>query len=366
MPNQFAQIFPVTGDFVPTKASVHLSPSLSSPGTYFSIPSADNNPVIDATNFYSIVQSDHKWIYDNSTAGFTGPGYMEVKGEGFVSDLVYFPNDFFLDQYFMDIYFLGMGGTLGAFGRIRYPVQSSYSGTFNIWIRAYADGAFTGYLYLDGVKHQTLSFTGTGDWVWYQTSVALDTSLHIIGISFETDDTKIDKIIIGSTNSSTPTGTGPAYTDSPFLTTHARIWSLDGLGDPDSALYIYDYKTSVVDMIVPDWYNFNLSFLNSSEAIAYDDDNYGLVLSTSGINDDNKMTWDSTDYSTPLYTVYRDVTGSWSQSTARTYLFGIYSDRSDWVDVASGYMETEQGSSSQSILNTFEDDEATLLNVRIV
>jgi len=277
MAKQLAQIFPVAGAYVPTKASAYLRPYLNDPSTSWLIGDSVNSVVIDATNFSSLTQRDHYFTY-SEYVGYTGPGCMSVETLIPVGDAITFPD-------------------------ISFPISSTSIGSKAIWIRGHvpALNRFKGRVLLDGQLQRSFDLApdGGAGFSWRETSVDLtDTNEHILSLHMQDTGIRLDKIILGTPNPDPPVGNGPALTDSPYITIHALLYDL-AVGVPSTSVGGYDYKTSFdEELLSPGWYNFDVS---RTDTPVYADNNYAFVLVPSGTRDENFVIWNTTDYVSPLY-----------------------------------------------------------------
>jgi len=279
MSKQFGQLFPVGGEYIPTKASAYLRPYFTERYSYWGPMSASFPLVIDAANFSDLEQADHKMFLNDVESGFTGSGYMEVGGRG---------------------------SSISTYPVISYPIKSSITGDVYVHIRFISPGSSSCSLYLDGVLQSSLSFATEVSWTWGSLLLTIpDTEEHIVSLSFEIDGLLLDKIVIKDSITS-PVGDGPDYSQSPYITAHARVFDLDSGSKPNNMLYIYDYKTSIEEITTENWYNFNIATLHSDYPITFNDDYYALVLSCSGVGA-NTLIWSTSDFTDPLSRASREI-----------------------------------------------------------
>lgn len=262
---KLAQVFPVYNNFTPSKASVHLKTSLHSNNSFFSV--EDLDIVIDATNFSSLIQGGYKFIFNDSIAGYTGKGCMEISAL-----------------------------SSGTFPILSYPAMVSDSGIYNIYFRV--RNPLVGIdidTIIDGEVESSSAFPAVGAaWSWIGvTATLVSGSIHTIGFQIQNAGAMVDKIVIKKL-AVAPAGDGPDYTESPYLTIHMRLFSVDSNTIPDVQYFIYDYKTTISEVVQDGWYNFNINFLHSNGEQPYTD-LCALVLSSTGSNNTNFMFWDLTD-----------------------------------------------------------------------
>jgi len=221
-------------------------------------------------------------VFEDSLGGFTGNGYMICKE---------------------------FEGTHHK--TLNYPIRAINPDTYDLWIRAINANSNTLEMdiLIDGVVSQTISTLIDNpsdglEWSWVNTTLILpDSKDYTLGIRIKENNVAIDKVYI-EVDSTTPYTEGPDYIISPYLTTHMRVY--DSLsGEPNSPIPVYDYKNSITEIIQDDWYNFNINALASNQGYITADDfseNYYLVMSTSGTDVSNFITWelvDNDEYSAP-------------------------------------------------------------------
>ncbi len=290
---RLAQEFEVDQEFLPSKASVYLKRVGENINGYWSI-SNISPTVIDTTNFSTITKGNNIVIFDDVIDGFTGNGYMILQNN-----------------------------ELSDFDIINYPIRATSSDTFNLWIRyllsespidpsikqslvdVLMDGAVTGSISdTDEVVSDISNPSGLVSWRWAKITLVLpDTVDHILGIKIKRSGVAIDKIYIEA-DSPDPLNNGPDYGVSPYLTIHMRVYGSVN-NKPSTALYIYDHKNSIIEVVQDDWYNFNIKVLNSNRGYNSSIDfvrNYFLVMSTTGSSTDNFIIWelvDNDEYNAP-------------------------------------------------------------------
>lgn len=263
---RLAQLFDISGIFIPTKASLYFKRIGSNSSSYFDL---DSNVSIDATNFSFLSQESNKIIIDDRVSGYTGNGYMRTQSVS--------------------------GDTWSVIG---FPVKTTTPNGFNLYIRGRStSGQFNADVLIDDVRVDQISSVASGLWEWFSSSFTLpDIESHSLEISMKEDATLIDKIYI-STTASIPTGNGPALTDSPYMTVHVQVYESNG-NEPTNPLLIYSYKNSLDDVIIDDWYDFSLTGLNDSAVSTFNNSysfSYSLVLAVSGGTRKNFIVWELVD-----------------------------------------------------------------------
>ena len=260
---RLAQLFDVSGAFVPTKASIYLKRIGENSSSYFDL---DSDASIDATNFSSLTQGYNKIVLDDEVAGYTGNGYMRVQST-----------------------------TAGnSWPVIKFPVKTTTPDGFHLYIRGRSSsGQFNADILIGGVRVAQISEVAAGTWEWFSSSFTLaDTELNTLEIRVEEDIALLDKIYI-STTAAVPTGEGAAFTGSPYLTAHLQVYESNG-NEPTNPLFIYSYKNSLSDITIDDWYDFALTGLDDSAALTFDN-SYSLVFTTSGGTNENFIVWELVD-----------------------------------------------------------------------
>lgn len=270
---KLSQAFNVFGAFIPTKAYVYLKPFVKhSSIDYFdvskyNISTALWGACIDALNFSTLTHGDNSLMALEDVQSYTGAGYLESVG-------------------------------VGTDAQCNYPIQSdsSHTGTYVVYIRARTiTGIFTANLYLDGTLENTINDPAVPDtsWRWYNTTITIsDTDTKILGIRLSVEGSAIDKIYIApNTLETVPVGTGHIYTDAPYITIHAEVYTVDNNDRPVDPLQIYDYKTTLTDVLTEGWYNFDLNFLDPDFAVPFPN-SYALVLFAAGSDDDRYILWE--------------------------------------------------------------------------
>jgi hypothetical protein len=149
--------------------------------------------------------------------------------------------------------------------------------------------------YLDDEAYSSQNYPAVGAaWDWVRVDFDLDADTEYkIGFKLQDVGTMFDKIVMTNIIG-IPVGSGPAYSDSPYLTIHMRLFSVDSNTLPETQYFVYDYKTTISEVVQDGWYNFNISFLHDNGVQPYTD-LCAIVLSATGSNNTNFMFWDLTD-----------------------------------------------------------------------
>lgn len=267
---RLAQIFDVNDNLSPLKASLFLKRVGSNLDIAFDLTNSDI--AIDATNFSELVQEDHRYVYDETDTAYTGSGCL-----------------------------VSMSVSGSVWPIANYPIRTLIPGKYYLYIRVKCpSGTCTASIYIDGVEVDTVSTGGLGtDWVWVSANFVLpDANVHQLGISLKENGAKLDKLEIKQT-AGVPLSTGLAYPTSPFNTIHLLLYQVSA-GVPTTPLFVHDYKTTLDEVKVDDWYNFRLAMLDGTTPAVT---NLALVLSVSGGSESNFIIWelvDTDEYSTAL------------------------------------------------------------------
>jgi len=275
---RLAQEFEVGCQYIPSKASVYLKRVGKNTSNFWPIYSTTKT-VIDATNFSTITMDSNIIIFDDTISGFTGGGYMVMNED---------------NPSFSDL----------RKSVINYPIRAINPSTYDLWIRCIntvSDSVEIDIL-IDGVVSQTISSLIDNpsdglEWSWINATLILpDSRDYILGIRIKENNVAIDKIYI-EVDSTTPYTEGPDYTLAPYLTAHMRVY--DSLrGEPNAPIFVYDYKNSITEIIQDDWYNFDIRVLDDTHGYITANDfseNYYLVMSVSGSDVSNFITWELID-----------------------------------------------------------------------
>ena len=282
---RLAQEFEVGSQFVPSKASVYLKRVGENTSNFWPIYNTTKT-VIDATNFSTINIDSNVITFGDTILDFTGNGYMIMNEDN--------PSFSTLRK-----------------STINYPIRAINPDTYDLWMRVINidNNAFEIDVLIDGVVSQTVSALIDNpsdglEWSWVNTTLILpDSKDYTLGIRIKENNAAIDKIYI-EVDSTTPYTEGPDYTLAPYLTAHMRVY--DSLkGEPNSPIFVYDYKNSITEIIQDDWYNFDIRVLDETHGYTTANDfseNYYLVMSVSGSNTSNFITWelvDNDEYNAP-------------------------------------------------------------------
>lgn len=196
------------------------------------------------------------------------------------------------------------------FGTLQYPIQTSEPGVYYLHIRYLTKSGKNSLIYpqiddaiMGKIYKANLDVSDSWDWATFKIVIP-DDNMHYINVKLGYPFSAIDKIVI-NTSIDSPIGYGPDLSDSPYITTHLRIFnstsSLDNgiyYSSPNEPLFIYDYKTTLEEITRDDWYNFNINILDSRLGFTNPSDfpdTYFIVICTTGSNNKNYLVWETED-----------------------------------------------------------------------
>lgn len=261
-----AQIFTVNGQFTPTKASVYLRTALYDNNTYFNL---SDTPVFEAANFLNREEGLNTKIY--ATEYVVSPSSKTAM----ISDS-------------------NGGPSMAEYPILSYPIKAGITGDYDVYIRRLNAFSFDANILLDGVVQDTISDGTSGTYTWSMSTITIsDTNVHTLGIQIGNNLCFLDQIMIQPNGSPAPIG-AQEFTDSPYNTVHAQLYTVTG-DSPNTPLAIHDYKTTLTEIANDGWYNFDLNFLTTAGVTAFNDENYALVLFSSGAREKNFVSWELVD-----------------------------------------------------------------------
>ena len=263
---RLAQIFDAFGSYYPLKASVYLKRVGNNLSNYFDL--TDGTISIDASNYAQIAQASNKAIFDDVLSSYTGNGYIIVRATGGLTWPV-----------------------------VEYPILTETPRKYNLYLRMQSpSGNIQFSVLIDGEVVASVDLVGAASvWDWYSLDFAIpDTKKHVLGIRLEEDSLALDKVYLNK-DYTVITGSGPNLTTSPFVTIHLQLYAVDVDGQtPVSVLDVYDFKTTIEEVVIDDWYNFSLQPIDLSITLNFDG-SYALVMSSSGSSDNNFVVWELVD-----------------------------------------------------------------------
>lgn len=326
---QIAQIVPTDAGYLPTKCSLHLTPT-GAPVDYFTI-DEDGNAQIDATNFNDIIQGEFFFVYDDREADYTDDGYIECRNVIYDSIISRFnqtvavgtPGD--LDgNGVINISDLGLFALSPPTTSVRPTAEYRFKGTrdgkHTVHLRIFATYDYNIELSIDNVVFETVSGVASGGWIWVSADlVVFDDQVHTLGVSPSTTGILIDKIEFSD---STPTGEGTAITESPFVTVHTRLTTVN-TGIPVLYYPVLSFHTTADTISKTGWYNFAIDYLYDGDAASQVE--LAVVVSTSGGSPTHYIVWDTAQ---TIASPIAENTGSgWVADDTVSMAIRVYSDR---------------------------------------
>ena len=286
-----------------TKASVYLRP-VGSPQSDSNIISSSDGVSIESANFYRLSQGNPNIVFDNTLPNFFGSGYMVV---GSLED----------DD--------------AEWGCMSYPIKAEVAGAFNLYLRvarfAPYIGNFSFEVLLDGEVIASATPPSDDSWVWKTIEIVIPDNLrHDLSIRVLSENTLINCMHIGN---SLP---NDISFDAPYVTVHFKSFQLDADYKPSSALPVYDFKTTLKDIEIDDWYNFSLAPLPGHGVVSFDI-SYSVAMFGVGSSESHHVVWDySSDtsleidpYNPICALIYDSENRRWSTICDRKYSLRLYS-----------------------------------------
>jgi hypothetical protein len=291
---QIAQIFP-TGTFLPTKVSLHLRPA-GTPSQSFLLTSAGTT-VIDAVNFSTLDQGAIYSLVEDTDTQFTGAGYISSHSASSSTVAI-------------------VDSTVA-----QYPIRGIDDGAYNVFIRLKSVSSYQLEILLDNIPYKAISGSAT-EWTWVASSlVVFDESVHNLGLAIRNKDVLIDKIVIKK-SPTLPTGYGPDYTLSPYVTVIARLAEVSG-GIPTTYFDAIDYTTTLNDIHSEGWYSFNTNSLKTDATIA-SQTQLALAILASGSSSTHYVVWDTAEKTTNPTAIQTDLDG-WVANALQSMSIQVYS-----------------------------------------
>ncbi len=288
-----------TGDsnFTISKASLFLRVSgVNSPAFIL-----DDGIVVDLSNHYSLTNGV---VFLNRDDDGTGGGSMIVVSPTGSTSVI----------------------ASGDSPTITYPIQTLDDVLYNVWFRVRSTTSIAEFdVLIDGqVVIAVNSNVGTTNWTWVAASVCVpDRDIHMFSIRPRRAGQKFDKMVV-YTGATTPSGTGPANSDSPFVTCHCQVYETDVDGVPTVPVNAYDYKNTLAEMLVDDWYNFDVD--QAFGNLETPNDEYAVVFATSGGNEGQFVIWDLANATVGMPSFFHD--GSvWTANPSINQALMIYTKR---------------------------------------
>ena len=219
---------------------------------------------IDSLNFSRLQQGDNKIIAYDIIADYTGNGYIQTK----------------------------TAPPAITYASVYYPVSFT-GGGYRIWVRCATPSAasFSCEVMIDGGAIGTVDSGAIVGWEWLYIDIGVLSGSHELGLKPVIDGLAIDKICIVNNMVDIITGSGPSFTESPFVTLHSMVYKV--VADvPTDAMYIYDYITSLEEVRSDGWYSVDLNFLDPSLSDSFTDKS-ALVVFSAGSDNSQYIIWSS-------------------------------------------------------------------------
>lgn len=267
---KIAQVFEVNDQFSPTKASLYLLASLFNNNSFFD---TSIETIIDASNFLSLTNNTQRIFFTDEEVGYSGAGYL------------IYPTSVYSSIITED------------FNIIYYPIKNNGNNTIYVRIKDISGvGNCNVNVYLDSeLKLSTNIITGV-DWQWaFLGTISIGNSnIHNLGVRLITNGIALDQVAINLAGGLPGTEDALAQTVSPYITAHLNVYNTDINLFPTTSLFINDFKTSLSEISQDGWYNFDINFIDSSIIFNFVG-SYALVLSVSGSNNKNYISWEEKD-----------------------------------------------------------------------
>lgn len=159
--------------------------------------------VIEAENYYQNVSRNSKsWTLSTTPTGYAGTGAMFSGPDTGVQ--------------------LATGYTTTS-PELRYQVEFATTGTYYVWLRAFAKDTSDNSVHvgLDGQAVTTADHISTGaynSWAWVQSTMdgpvatikVTTAGLHTVNIWMREDGLRVDRLLLTTSSTTVPTGSGPA------------------------------------------------------------------------------------------------------------------------------------------------------------
>ena len=179
--------------------------------------------VIEAENFdANIPRSSKTWTSETAETGYAGVGYLTA-----------LPNS--------GLSYASVSSAITSSPELQYQVNFTAAGTYYVWVRGHAATTLDDALHagLDGTapaSSDKIKLTTTGVWNWTKTDttavivslVIPSAGLHTINVWMNEDGFKLDRIILTTSATFTPSGTGPA--ESPRGSADTTPPTISGVG----------------------------------------------------------------------------------------------------------------------------------------
>lgn len=321
---------------VPSKISVYLRRVGESSSDGFTIPTTDG-VAIDAANFLSYEQGNPNLVFDVSFPDYYASGFLSI-GSIRVGVDVDYPS-------------------------VTYPIKSSVAGPVVLYLRVKSDtGEFNFDIYVNdnlakSVQAETV-LTETWDWIT-TTFVMPDTRLSNVKLVLKSENVYLDTIYL-SLSEESPSA---VEFDPPYITLHARLYTLDAENTPDQEVPFYHAKNTLDEITTDDWQNFVIEGMPGGDLDDFDG-RYAFALFASGTSDSRYIVWDYADpsmddaeldpYVELCSLLYDASSGRWVTDCARRLALRVYTFR-DALDPSGCYIVTPAAAIGTKTVQRFDD-----------
>lgn len=267
----------------------------------------------DATNFSKLKQGNPNAVFDNFAYGYYGIGYIKV-GEKIGND----PSDWPM---------------------FTYPIVVEKYGKYKLFMRVRSDSKvnFVFSVAINGKTESDHEIAIGLNWSWIFVNIVIpDNKPFELSIIPKTQNAYFDSFYL--TTGGLPSSF--SYTSS-YITLHMKMFEIDENLKPSFAINIYDYKTTIEEIVDDNWYNFETNPLPGNLVNDFNK-NYAMALYSSGLNNNLSLMWDYSKNEEPILDPYTDlsalvldpITRQWQVDSDRKYAIRIYSFRDSLDDNA--------------------------------
>jgi len=263
MSTLISQTITTNGTWYPTKCALYIRVVGQATTSASDI---NGQLVLDSTNFANYSLGLIQSYYDDISVGYTGSGCLTTVSSSNLSVV----DD--LDS--------------AAFS---YPITLSTEGKEYIYLRVKGNGQFL--VFVDGFEVASVTSTNSS-WNWISTSIVIpDQFLHVITIKMMAVGLSFDKMVLSNVVA-LPSGNGPNYTGSGYVTLHCRM-ATSTAGQPNRYLNELAALNSITDIVKDSWYNFDTTLFPGFNVPS--EDQICVVAVGVGASDTHYLVWDISD-----------------------------------------------------------------------
>jgi len=266
----------------------------------------ENGSGFDATNFSNLQQGNPNAVFDNFVYDYYGPGYIKIENKK------------------------GLGST--DWPTLTYPIVAEKYGKYKLFIRVRADSTsnFNFSVSINGKTESEHEITIGLSWSWIFVYVVIpDNKPFELSLTPKTENVYLDSFYI--TKNGLPSDF--SYTSS-YVTLHMKMFEIDSQLKPSFSMPIYNYKTTIEEIVDDNWYNFETKALPGSLDSSFDK-NYAIALYSSGVSDNLYLMWDYSKNDDPILDPYTSLcaltldpsTRKWDIDYNKKYAIKIFSFR---------------------------------------